>query len=64
MDEYVHKLFDQQHKLNESQTYVLVKHFKRKIQSELFGKFDSIYFKPIQLMSAMCEHAKRKKCDL
>lgn len=64
MDEYKCKLSDQQHKWNESQTYALVKDFKRKIQSELFRKFDSNCFKPILLMSAMCEHAKRKKCDL
>lgn len=40
MDEYGHKLFDQQHKMSESQPYVLFKRFKRKIKSELFRKFD------------------------
>lgn len=64
MDECKRKLSDQQHKWNESQTYALGKDFKRKIQSELFRKFDSNCFKPILLMSEMCEHAKRKKCDL
>lgn len=36
MNEYEHKLFGQQHRMSESQTYILDKHFKRKIQRELF----------------------------
>lgn len=39
-DKYELKLFDQTYNMSESQTYVFIKHFKRKVNGKPFRKYD------------------------